>query len=229
MKRVIGYIRVSSEIQKEKGNSIKSQINSIKNYCNSDDMELVEIFRDEGISGLKSSRDGLNRMMDRINKGDVDVVMVYNLSRLGRKLVDVVKWISSLEKKGVEFHSIKEGFGDGVVGKLILNILGSINEFEVSVLGERISDVKQYKKSKMEVYGGRICYGWNRVDDKLIINPSEYKNLELMMDLRDSGWSYHRISKYMNDQGILSKEGCQWYGNSVRSVLLNRVLDVCGT
>ena len=227
MKKVIGYIRVSSEMQKEKGNSVKNQLNMIQNYCSNGEMELVKVFRDEGISGLKNKRNGLDAMMDVVNRGEVDVVAVYSLSRLGRRLVDVVKWIAELEKKGVEFHSIKEGFGSGVVGKLMMNILGSINEFEVSVLGERISDVKQYKKNQMKVYGGKICYGWDREGDCLVINPVEYRWLGLMSDLRESGWSYHRIANYMNNQGVESKEGCQWYGNSVRSVLLNRVLELC--
>ena len=50
MKKVIGYVRVSSEIQKEKDNSVRSQVNSIRNWCGNGDYELVEIFKDEGVS-----------------------------------------------------------------------------------------------------------------------------------------------------------------------------------
>ena len=66
MNRVIGYVRVSSENQVEKDNSIRNQIKFIKKYCQDYDYELVDIFKDEGVSGLKKSRDGLNKMMKHI-------------------------------------------------------------------------------------------------------------------------------------------------------------------
>ena len=148
MKKVFGYCRVSSELQKIKDNSIKSQINYIKDYCDRYDMELVKIFKDEGISGLKSDRDGLNQMFNQIQESNVDVLCVYSLSRLGRKLKDVIGFIEKLNKNGIKFISIKENFNnDDVIGKLMLNILGSINEFEVDILSDRIRDVKQFKKS----------------------------------------------------------------------------------
>jgi DNA invertase Pin-like site-specific DNA recombinase len=55
MKKVIGYIRVSTEYQKIKGNSVKNQIQSIKNYCSVNDLELVKIYEDKGISGMSNT------------------------------------------------------------------------------------------------------------------------------------------------------------------------------
>lgn len=225
MNRVIGYVRVSSENQVEKDNSIRNQIKFIKKYCQDCDYELVDVFKDEGISGLKKSRDGLNKMMKQINESKIDVVLVYSLSRLGRKLVDVISWVNELERKNIEFLSIKENFGNkGVMGKLMMNILGSVNEFEVDILSERIRDVKQFKKDKMEVYTGKICYGWKRVDDKLVLDEVEYQVLENIEFYRSCGWSYNVISKYLNKKGIKSKNGNKWYSSSVRSVLNNGVL-----
>lgn len=225
MSRVIGYVRVSSEMQKEKDNSIRSQIKSIKKYCDDYDYELVGIYKDEGISGLKSSREGLNEMMVKIQRSKVDIVLVYSLSRLGRKLVDVVGWVNDLEKRGIKFISIKENFtNEGVMGRLMMGILGSVNEFEVGILSERIRDVKQFKKSKMEVYCGPICFGWDRVDNELVINEYEMNVLEDIHFYRLNGWSYDRIAKYLNGENIKSKNGGRWYSSSVRSVLKNGVL-----
>tara|TARA_R110000737_G_C14604503_1_gene489756 strand:- start:863 stop:1546 length:684 start_codon:yes stop_codon:yes gene_type:complete len=224
--RVIGYVRVSTEIQKEKDNSIRSQIKGIKKYCDDYGYELVGIYKDEGISGLKSSRDGLNNMMVEIKKSNINMVVVYSLSRLGRKLVDVVGWVNNLESLGIKFISLKENFSnEGVMGKLMMGILGSVNEFEVGILSERISDVKQFKKGKMEVYGGKICYGWDRVDNKLIRNDIEYQVLVDIEFYRLNGWSYNRIAQYLNNKGIVSKNGSVWYSSSVRSVFNNGVLN----
>jgi site-specific DNA recombinase len=226
MKKVFGYCRVSSEIQKLKDNSIKNQIKYIGDYCDYHKMELVKVFKDEGISGLKSDRDGLNRMFNEIIKNDVDILLVYSLSRLGRKLKDVIGFVEKLSKNGIKFISIKENFNnDDVVGKLMMNILGSINEFEVDILSDRIRDIKQYKKSKNEVYTGKILFGKYKRGKKLIRNNNEMKILKLIKKLREvDKLSYNKISNYLNDKNIKSKEKCKWYSSSVRSVYLNGVL-----
>ena len=227
MKKVIGYIRVSTEYQKLKENSINNQIKSINEYCSRNDFDLVEIFEDNGISGLISNRIGLTEMIDKIKSENIDCVIVYSLSRLGRKLKDVIQFIELLEKKNIKFISLKENFNSNdIVGKLMFNILGSINEFEVNILSQRISDVKQYKKSVKEVYCGKILFGTDRKDNKLVKNDKEFKVLELINELRNKGNSYFKISKYLNDHNILSKENKCWYGSSVRSVYQNGVLDL---
>ena len=93
MKKVIGYIRVSTEYQKLKENSVKNQIQSINEYCSRNEFDLVEIFEDNGISGLISNRIGLTEMIDKIKSENIDCVIVYSLSRLGRKLKDVIQFI----------------------------------------------------------------------------------------------------------------------------------------
>ena len=160
MKKVIGYVRVSSKQQMSRENSVINQREMIIDYCKRFDYELVEIYEDLGISGLKDSRVGLSELMDKVKTKDIEGVVVYSLSRLGRKLTKVVDVIESFKKNNIDFISIKENFNvNEIYGKLVLQILGSLNEFEVNVLGERIKDVKQFKKSKNEVYCGDILYG----------------------------------------------------------------------
>ena len=227
MKKVIGYIRVSTEYQKLKENSINNQIKSIIDYCDNDNMCLIDIFEDNGVSGMNSDRNGLNQLFDKVKKDNIDMVIVYSLSRLGRKLKDVIGFVEMLDKHNVQFVSLKENFNNNdIVGKLMFNILGSINEFEVNLLSQRISDVKQYKKSVREVYSGKICFGLKRNGKKLIDNNTELETLKLIHKLRNNKMSYFKISDYLNERNILSKENKQWYGSSVRSVYLNNVLDL---
>ena len=171
-------------------------------------------------------RDGLNEMFDEIIKNDVDILLVYSLSRLGRKLKDVIGFVEKLSKNNIKFISIKENFNnDDVMGKLMMNILGSINEFEVDILSDRIKDVKRYKKSKNEVYTGKILFGKYKRKGKLVKNNNEMKILRLIKRLREiDKLSYNKISNYLNNENIKSKEKCQWYSSSVRSVYLNGVL-----
>ena len=230
MKKVIGYVRVSSLMQNEDGKSIEMQIDLINKYCNINGFELVEIFEDRGISGLKNNRDGLNELMDKVKSGECDCVVVYSLSRLGRKLKNIVDWIELLNKKNIEFVSIKENFNvNEIYGKLMLNILGSLNEFEVNIMSERIKDVKGNLKNKNEVYCKDILFGMYKRGNKLIKNNNEIKVLKLIKDLRENkSYSYGKISKYLNDNGIKSKNKCKWYGSSVRSVYNNGVIEKFG-
>ena len=223
MKKFIGYVRVSSNMQVEKDNSINNQITYINEYCKRYNYELLTIFKDEGISGLNNNREGLSKLFEEVNKNKIDGIIVYSLSRLGRKLKDVVGYIETLKKNNIKFISIKENFNnDEIVGELMLNILGSINQFEVNLLGERIRDVKQYKKSIKEVYGGKILFGYYKRNKKLVKNNKELEILKLIIRLRDEDkLSYKKISDYLNSENIKSKEGGKWYGYSVSCVLNN--------
>ena len=75
------------------------------------------------------------------------------------------------------------------------------------------------------MYGGNILFGKKRIDKKLVDNDEELEVLKTINDLRNQNYSYTKISKYLNDNNIVSKEKCQWYGSSVRSVYLNGVLN----
>ena len=220
MKKVIGYVRVSSLVQKEKGNSIPNQIEKIESYCKLNGYELVDILKDDGISGMsKSKRKDYLKLIDIMEDRNIDGVVVNDLSRIGRKMSDVVQFVDIIKKKQIEFHSIKEGINNvSNVGGLIINILSSINQFEVEMLRNRISEVKQYKKSKNLVYGNLI-YGKSKDGNRLIDNIDELKTIKYMKYLRKKGYSYFKISDRLNKRNIKSKNGNQWYGSGVRNIL----------
>jgi len=220
---VLGYCRISSEMQIKKNNSVNMQIDYINEYCKRMNYNLINVFKDEGISGKIKNREGLNNLFNVIKNDKIDCLIVYSISRLSRKLKDVLEFIELLDKNNVKFISVKENINcNEVVGKLMLGLLGSVNEFEVNLLGDRIRDVKRVKKSKKEVYGGKILFGWYRRGNKLIRNVKELKVLELIIKLREeSELSYFKIADYLNSKCIDSKEKCKWYGSSVRKIYLD--------
>ena len=171
--KVLGYIRVSSNKQVSEGSSLFNQKNMIEDYCIRNNYELLDILNDEGVSGLKRNRNGLNDLLDKIKKYKVDMVVVYSLSRLGRKMKDVIK----------------------------------------------------YKKVNREPFGGRLLYGVDEVDGKLVENWKELEVICLMNELRDIGFSFSRIADYLNDHNIKAKLNGKWYSSSVRMVLVNGVLN----
>jgi site-specific DNA recombinase len=222
--KILGYVRVSSKKQVDEGNSLNNQIDNIRKYSDLMKYDLQDILIDDGFSGLSMKRNGLNQLLERLKKDRFDGIVVYSLSRLGRRMKDVITLIDYFNKNNIRFISLKENFdNNGIMGKLILNIMSSVNEFEVNQLGERISDVKKFKKSNKEVFGGILMYGVNQRKGKLIKNKNEYDIIKVIEELRDLGFSYFRIANYLNDEGIKSKLKKRWYGSSVRMVLKNGV------
>ena len=220
MKKLIGYVRVSSEISKIKGNSINNQINKVNDFCNLNDYELVDVLKDEGKSGMEfSKRDGYLELINRCKTENINGVVVYCLSRLGRRMKDIINVMELFNKNDIEFYSVKENINNkDIMGKLMMNILMSFNEFEVDNIRERIIDVKRNNKENGLVYG-KLMYGKDKDGKLLINNISEMKVVSYMKGLRSKGWSYFRISDRLNEKGIVSKSGGKWYGMSVSNVL----------
>lgn len=220
MKKLIGYVRVSSEISKTKGNSINNQINKINDFCNLNDYELVDVLKDEGKSGMEfSKRDGYLELINRCKTENINGVVVYCLSRLGRRMKDIIDVMELFNKNDIEFYSVKENINNkDIMGKLMMNILMSFNEFEVDNIRERIIDVKRNNKENGLVYG-KLMFGKDKNGKFLIDNISEMKVVSYMKGLRSKGWSYFRISDRLNEKGIVSKSGGKWYGMSVSNVL----------
>ena len=220
MKKLIGYVRVSSEISKIKGNSINNQINKVNDFCNLNDYELVDVLKDEGKSGMEfSKRDGYLELINRCKSENINGVVVYCLSRLGRRMKDIIDVMELFNKNDIEFYSVKENINNkDIMGKLMMNILMSFNEFEVDNIRERIIDVKRNNKENGLVYG-KLMFGKDKDGKLLIDNISEMKVVSYMKGLRSKGWSYFRISDRLNEKGIVSKSGGKWYGMSVSNVL----------
>lgn len=218
--KVLGYIRVSTKLQSEKGNSLKLQSSKIKDYCRLNDFNLIEIYEDRGISGMSiDKRDGYKEMVEYLTNNKIDGVVVWSLSRLGRKMKDVVEFMDTLKQNNINFFSIKENLSNNdKVGSLIMNILGSINEFEVEVIRERIKDVKRNKKENGEVYG-RLQYGWNNENGKLIKNTYEFSIIKRVKNLRSRGYSWRKIANRLNDDNIQSKDGNIWYDGSLYNMM----------
>ena len=217
--KVLGYVRVSTKVQLE-GYSMVNQKNKIKDYCKYMEYDLVDVYEDRGITGMSiDKRDGYRSMLNYLMNNNIDGIVVYSLSRLGRKMSDVIGFLDVLKNNGKSFYSIKENLNnEDKIGSLIVNIMSSINEFEVENIRERIRDVKREKKSKGLV-SGRLMYGYDDVDGRLVKNEKEMKVISRIKGLRSRGYSWSKISNKLNEEGIKSKYGKEWYMGSVYNMM----------
>ena len=181
---------------------------------------MIDVYEDDGVSGMSiEKRNGFKSMVEYMKENKIDGIVVWSLSRLGRKMKDVVEFMDFLKVNNIVFFSVKENLSnDDKIGSLIMNILGSINEFEVEVIRERIKDVKRNKKENGEVYG-RLMYGFDNVNGKLVRNEKEFKVIKRIKNLRSRGYSWRKISDRLNSDGVKSKEGKIWYDGSLYNMM----------
>jgi len=215
----IGYIR-NSTLKQE--NSVETQRKLIDDYCGLNNIILDEIIVDEGISGSGekvSLRKGYNSIINMINDGLVDNLIVISISRWGRNLGETYKSVKLMEKKNTKFISIKEHIDtSSPYGKFTINILSSLFEMELEMIKERTRDTLRVKKENNKVYSP-TPYGFDRVGDDLIENQKETRLLNKMIKLRNTGMSYGNIEKYLKRNRHKTKSGVFWTRQNICNVI----------
>ena len=130
------YARVSTDQQ---STGLESQVRILKDYCNKNDILDYEIFMDEGISGTKSSRPALDRMMSAVNAGEVSSVIVYSFSRFARSTTHLLNALQTFKAKNVSFVSLTEKIDTSTpVGVAVFSILAAISQLERDLVCERV-------------------------------------------------------------------------------------------
>ena len=143
IKKAYGYTRVSTEEQVKDGNSLNNQRQAIEKYAEAHNIEIVGWFTDEGVSAKTAHRPGLESMLEacRENKGEVEHVVVYNISRISRNISSFYKEIGSLlAHDGITLRSTMEPVDESPMGKLMLNISLAFHQFDNDVKGETSHD-----------------------------------------------------------------------------------------
>jgi site-specific DNA recombinase len=205
--KVVGYVRVSTEDQAREGVSLQAQQTKLDAYALVKDWTLVEVIRDEGQSAKSLVRPGLQRLLSLVEAGEVDAVIIYKLDRLTRSVADLDKLMKLFERKGVALVSLQESLdATTATGRLMMNLLASVSQWEREVIGERTKDAMQHLKAQ----GARYCHA--------VFEDSA--TLTRMQQYRANGLSYQAIAEELNAAGVPSTLGGQWFANAVRRILL---------
>jgi len=177
------YTRKSSEEGLEQEfNSLHAQREACEAYIAGQRSEGWVMVRDRyddgGISGGTLERPGLKRLLDDIEDGLVDVVVVYKIDRLSRSLTDFAKLVDVFERHGVTFVSVTQSFSTTTsMGRLTLNILLSFAQFEREVTAERIRDKVAASRKKGMWMGGVPPYGYGALNRKLVVDEESAEHV----------------------------------------------------
>ena len=210
-KRCAVYCRVSSDERLEQEfNSIDAQKEAGQSYVASQRSEgwipVVDDYDDPGFSGGNTERPGLKRLMADIERGLVDIVVVYKIDRLTRSLADFSKMVEVFERQGVSFVSVTQQFNTTTsMGRLMLNVLLSFAQFEREVTGERIRDKIAASKRKGLWMGGVPPLGYDVANRLLVVNETEADLVRRIFGEMLTIGSPTRIAQGLASEGITTK------------------------
>ncbi|CEQ16302.1 MULTISPECIES: recombinase family protein [Peptostreptococcaceae] len=234
IKRVAIYCRVSTVEQAEEGYSIDEQNLKIREYCEREGHEIYNLYEDRGISGKNiTNRPGIKQLLQDATENKFDLVIVWKLNRISRKLLDILNIVELLNKHNIAFRSLTENFEtETPSGKLQLNIMGAIGEFERETIAENIK-LGMGAKARLGEWCGGVVLGYDIVEipsdgkkrksTKLQINEREANTVRRIFDLYSQGYGYKAVVNRVNKEGYKTKRNNEFAVATVKEILKNPV------
>lgn len=190
--RVITYSRVSTSHHDQNPDI---QVQALRKYCESRGWIIVKEIVDHGFSGGTDKRPGLQELFSLVDSGEAQCICVLKLDRLFRSLRQLVTTLDDFQSKGVAFVAVKDSVDyTSPAGKLFTQILGSLAEFEKTLVRERTIAGLQYARD---------------VKGKTLGRPKLKRNIELIKHLHKQGMTTRQISKLVGcSSATISRELC---------------------
>jgi site-specific DNA recombinase len=228
--RAVGYVRVSTRKQQL---SPAAQEAKIRALAALQDIELVEVYtdRESAKEGSMKTRPALLQVLELARRGEISRIIIAKLDRLTRSVMDLGEILTLLDRHGVSLASASESWMDtgSAAGRMILNIITSVAQWEREAIGERTAAVLGYKRDAGEVYGA-VPYGFQAAGKaragklyagmKLVPDSAEQLVISRVHRLRAKGQTLRAIASKLNaDQVATKKLGGRWYASTVANVL----------
>jgi site-specific DNA recombinase len=228
IRRCAVYTRKSSEEGLEQDfNSLHAQREASEAFIKSQQGEgwkLVKTaYDDGGLSGGNMERPALQRLLEDIRHGLIDVVVVYKVDRLTRSLADFAKMVEVFDAQGVSFVAVTQQFNTTTsMGRLTLNVLLSFAQFEREVTGERIRDKIAASKRKGIWMGGCPSMGYDVCDRRLVVNQTEAATVREIYQRYLKTGSVPKLKEALERDGIVSKIRVSRKGNKSGGLSFSR-------
>lgn len=220
--RTVAYVRVSTEKQAEGGHSLEAQTAKLKAYAALYDLELVEVVVDAGASAKSMNREGLQRALSMLENGTASALLVVKLDRLTRSVRDLGSLVERYFASGkCALLSVSEQIDTrSAGGRLVLNVLGSVSQWEREAAGERTRATLQHMKCAGRRVGGLVRYGYSDEGGMLVELESEQRVIRTAKELHSQGRSFNWIAGKLSELGYRSRAGTGFHAAQVRKMLV---------
>lgn len=201
------YTRKSTDDGLDKEfNTLEAQREAGENYIRSQAYQGWEIipthYDDGGFSGGSLKRPALQQLLNDVEAGLIDMIVVYKIDRLTRSLVDFSKLVEVFDTNNCSFVSVTQNFNTyDSMGRLTLNVLLSFAQFEREVITERIRDKVSASKKKGMWMGGILPLGYDSYNKKLVINEDEAQIVRLAFEKYLVLRSEIAVAEWLNENG----------------------------
>lgn len=198
------YCRVSSTQQAKEGDSISAQLDALNKYAIERKYEIIGTFVDDGVSGTKySERDELQRLLQLVQEDKVDIILIAKLDRWFRSIRHYVATQAILDEHNVGWLAIWEPIYDTTTpqGRLIVNQMMSIAQFEAENTSSRIKQVFAYKAQNREVLSGNIPPGYS-IENKHLVPNEQANDIRRAFDVYDRTNSIADTVRAMEGTGL---------------------------
>lgn len=220
---VVAYLRVSTDEQAATGVSLSAQHERIFAYSKLYGLDITETISDDGYSASTLERPGLRRCLELLEIGGAEGVVVAKLDRLTRSLRDLIDLTDRYFRDGkYSLMSVAEQLDQrSAAGRLVMNILAAVAQWERETISERTRDALHWKKSQ-GFRVGSVPYGYcSREDGRLEIDPHEQDIIGRVTKLRGLGFSLQTICQSLKNDNLHPRLGADrnWYPKQIRSML----------
>ncbi len=226
--RAVGYVRVSTDQQSTEGVSLDAQKIKLQAHCTAQDIDLVELIADEGASAKSMERPGLQRALKMLRMNQADALVVVKLDRLTRSVKDLGFLCENYFGEGTPWSllSVSDAIDTrSASGKLILNVLTSVAQWEREAISDRTKEAMQHLKSQ-GVMLGAAPYGWKYVEEvdthgrrKVVENPEEQAGIKRVCELYEQDLFVWEICERLTEEGVPCR-GAIWHRPTVYRILV---------
>src|SRR5579864_3175867 len=217
----VGYVRVSTDRQAEQGSSLEAQAEKIRAMALVQGVELADIIVESGESAKSLNGPGMAQLLELVDAGKVKAVIVAKLDRLTRSVKDLCELLERFERKGVALVSVAESLDTGsAAGRLVLNIMAAVSQWEREAIGERTRDALRHKSANGERVGN-LRFGYRLCADRRHVepDPGEQAVLTEIQNLRQSGQTLRGIAAALNHRALRTRRGSAWRLEHVARIL----------
>lgn len=216
---LIGYCRISKT--SEGGLSIESQRKQLEDWAKAKGVNLAAVFVDDGFSGKSLERPQLNAALQYLAAGKASGIVVVSISRLSRSVLDVERLLES-ELRGRQLVVLDMGIDTATPsGRLIVNVMSGIYQFERSNLIARTKAALKVKRERGEALGrpDRVRYGFENVDGKLVAVESEQLVIARARQLAQQDRTTGQVARILQREGFKNRSGGTFTSSTVKAML----------
>ena len=218
------YVRVSTDDQRDNGYSIDSQLRMIKEYCEKNDYDIVDVYNDAGHSGKDLMRPEMQRLLKDIKSKKIDKLIAIKVDRLTRNNYDGFWLLNYCEEHDVKIELILEPYDVSTAnGEMIFGMNLVFGQRERKEIGARTKRAME-EMALERIYPSKAPYGYirNKETGHLEVEPIEAEVVKEIFELCKQGNSTRGIATIMKDNNAYLKQG-KWKSDRVYKILSNSI------